>query len=674
MADKKITELTNITGANLVDADEFVVVDISADETKAITLGELKEAFDSGSGFVRITGDTMTGDLALSGADVTFGDNDKAIFGAGSDLQIYSDGTTGQITGNVNITGTLTSDGLTVEATSGGSTGVIRSAAGSNSALYLDTQDTSSVSYITASGSLGIATGSGTPERMRITQAGLVGIGTSSPSYKADILSTNQYALRLNTTDADGCFLAIQTNGTAKGYLGSSHHLVVGTPSEDDITLRAENNLQFATGGGSERMRIDSSGNVGIGTSSPTSKLTVNDANGIAIRVGDIASAPVSQTAVYIGASTSALSGGNGDLVLIPRTSDSRSILFYTGSGTAAERMRIDASGNVGIGTSSPVNNSNRTTLGLQGVWGGQLDIMVGSTVHAQFGTDNFSSGQSARIQSQDGIVFKTNGNNERMRIDSSGNLLVGKTVLDFGATAGQEFRSDGRVFIGSPDGAFVNRIGSDGSIIGFRKDGTTVGSIGTSGVDLTIGTGDVGLKFNDASNRIDPWNVTTNTSVDGAFDLGKTDRRFKDLYLSGGVYLGGTGSANKLDDYETGYHQTTIQMGSGSATANSTNDLLYYTIIGNMCFITGNIGINSVSSPSGTLSFTVPFAIETSLSKTSERAAGTVHLNGFSSENGSGIGFIETGSAVYVKTYARNNPVPTGACEMHINIFYPIA
>lgn len=63
MADKKITQLTNITGANLVDADEFVVVDISADETKAITLGELKEAFDSGSGFVRITGDTMTGPL-----------------------------------------------------------------------------------------------------------------------------------------------------------------------------------------------------------------------------------------------------------------------------------------------------------------------------------------------------------------------------------------------------------------------------------------------------------------------------------------------------------------------------------------------------------------------------------------------------------------------------------
>ena len=65
MADKKITQLTNITGANLVDADEFVVVDISADETKAITLGELKTAFDSVTGFVRITGDTMTGDLTV---------------------------------------------------------------------------------------------------------------------------------------------------------------------------------------------------------------------------------------------------------------------------------------------------------------------------------------------------------------------------------------------------------------------------------------------------------------------------------------------------------------------------------------------------------------------------------------------------------------------------------
>ncbi len=63
MADKKITQLTNITGADLASADEFVVVDITADETKAITFDELKTAFDTSTGFVRITGDTMTGAL-----------------------------------------------------------------------------------------------------------------------------------------------------------------------------------------------------------------------------------------------------------------------------------------------------------------------------------------------------------------------------------------------------------------------------------------------------------------------------------------------------------------------------------------------------------------------------------------------------------------------------------
>jgi len=65
LADKKITQLTNITGANLADADEFVVVDITADETKAITFSEFRNALDTATGFVRITGDTMTGDLTV---------------------------------------------------------------------------------------------------------------------------------------------------------------------------------------------------------------------------------------------------------------------------------------------------------------------------------------------------------------------------------------------------------------------------------------------------------------------------------------------------------------------------------------------------------------------------------------------------------------------------------
>ena len=49
------------------------------------------------------------------------------------------------------------------------------------------------------------------------------------------------------------------------------------------------------------------------------------------------------------------------------------------------------------------------------------------------------------------------------------------------------------------------------------------------------------------------PWNIGTNAARSGAIDLGRSDDKFKDLYLSGGVYLGGTGTANLLDDYEEG-------------------------------------------------------------------------------------------------------------------------
>jgi len=65
-------------------------------------------------------GNTTGGtDLAVSsGDDITFADNSKAIFGAGSDISIYSDGSTGQITGSVNVTGAVTTGGLTVNTPS----------------------------------------------------------------------------------------------------------------------------------------------------------------------------------------------------------------------------------------------------------------------------------------------------------------------------------------------------------------------------------------------------------------------------------------------------------------------------------------------------------------------------------------------------------------------------
>ncbi|MGB2046285.1 MAG: hypothetical protein ACPHUD_11170, partial [Porticoccaceae bacterium] len=63
MADQKISELTALTGANVADDDAIAIVDTSATETKKIVFSELKNALDTATGFVRITGDTMTGAL-----------------------------------------------------------------------------------------------------------------------------------------------------------------------------------------------------------------------------------------------------------------------------------------------------------------------------------------------------------------------------------------------------------------------------------------------------------------------------------------------------------------------------------------------------------------------------------------------------------------------------------
>jgi hypothetical protein len=85
---------------------------------------------------------------------------------------------------------------------------------------------------------------------------------------------------------------------------------------------------------------------------------------------------------------------------------------------------------------------------------------------------------------------------------------------------------------------AYFNRQNGDGEIMQFRKDGTTVGSIGSQGGDsLTVGNGDTGLLFTGANDAVHPWNTSTNASRDGAIDLGRSSQRFKDLYLSGAAY-----------------------------------------------------------------------------------------------------------------------------------------
>jgi hypothetical protein len=128
-----------------------------------------------------------------------------------------------------------------------------------------------------------------------------------------------------------------------------------------------------------QAMTLSASGNLGIGTTSPSARLDVTESS-IAIRMGDISAAPVSQTAVYVGTSTSGLTGVNGDLVLIPRTSTTGSVVFYTGNGTATEKARIDSSGLFKIGTTSQLSAALLSVSGTQNGVTARVSVNSNST------------------------------------------------------------------------------------------------------------------------------------------------------------------------------------------------------------------------------------------------------------------------------------------------------
>ena len=134
-------------------------------------------------------------------------------------------------------------------------------------------------------------------------------------------------------------------------------------------------------------------------------------------------------------------------------------------------------------------------------------------------------------------MVFSTN-NTERMRIDASGNLLVGKTASSY-TTDGFEALAAGAIQVSdtSTNPVGVNRNGTDGSLISFFKSGTSVGSIGTNVGRLSIGSGDTGVLFAGDIDAIYPANGIA--ARDSAIDLGVSGARFKNLYLSGKSIVG---------------------------------------------------------------------------------------------------------------------------------------
>ena len=181
-------------------------------------------------------------------------------------------------------------------------------------------------------------------ERLRIDSSGNVGIGTSSPGVRLQIQQDQAaytYCDLVNVTNGGGAiFRQIVRNIANTGTTSVDFAKLIGSGlAINNNDTNAANFTSFGVGA-SERMRIDSSGNVGIGTSSPSaynSKLAVVGNFSLVNTENKFYPYYVSSTNHnYISSSA------GGDLT------------FGTGLSGVSERARIDASGNVGIGTSSP--------------------------------------------------------------------------------------------------------------------------------------------------------------------------------------------------------------------------------------------------------------------------------------------------------------------------------
>ena len=337
-----------------------------------------------------------------------------------------------------------------------------------------------------------------------------VGIGTTSPANNLDIAvdannegiqissSTNVFGkidFHANRSGADAALGILDFNWNNTQVA----RIIGGTGT--DTTNKDDGVLQFhtaAAGSASEAMRIDSSGNVGIGTTSPGEDLHVFSSAG-AIKIDS-----------------------SGDSALRFAASGTNKFSIFQSGGTLrffdntnnAERMRIDSSGNVGIGASSPA---------------AKLDIAGNQLFSAANPQIQFNAGGPIiRLPSANTLAFLTDSSNERMRIDSSGRLLVGTSASLFGSNNIQSGNTGGNNFAGI---RYTTGAGGAQLVLGHSQSGTIgsnvllsnddyIGSVefrGADGTNYLVGAGiDAFVDGTPGTNDM-PGRLVFSTCADGA-------------------------------------------------------------------------------------------------------------------------------------------------------------
>ena len=148
-----------------------------------------------------------------------------------------------------------------------------------------------------------------------------------------------------------------------------------------------------------------------------------------------------------------------------------------------------------------------------------------------------------------------------------------------------------------------------------------------------------------------------TVVTADGSGNIATTS-----ITPSSGIYLGGSGSANLLDDYEEGTYTATITPASGSVTLNTSFDTLAYTKIGRMVHVHGLLIPSSVSSPSGQINISLPFA-SANLTDRAGDSSGTANFFA--------LRLVSGQSSMILLDSGGGNPTIAGGTQIYASICY---